>query len=359
MENYYKLLGILKNATPEEIKKAYHKLAHKYHPDKLGGNEKKFKEINEAYQILSDSKKRAEYDRFGRVFTDGSTRGAWNGGAGFEGVNWDVNFGGFENMGDLGDVFDAFFEGLGVKPKRKVYKRGSDLEITVTVTLEEAKLGKKVNLDYETHLICSSCGGLGFDPEAGVKKCEYCSGRGEIRESRNTFFGSFMQVVVCKHCRGFGEIPNKICVKCEGSGRVYGSRNTVLEIRPGIEEGQIIKVKSMGEAGEKQAETGDLYVRVKVLPHSKFERRGQELYAFVTINIIDLLLGRTIQVDTLGGGKVEVKIPPGHHLSEEIRIKGEGMTKNNNLVVKFDVRTPKEITPEVKSLLEELEKLTK
>lgn len=359
MENYYKVLGVLKNATPEEIKKAYHKLAHKYHPDKLGGNEKKFKEISEAYQVLSDSQKRAQYDRFGRVFTDGNTGGGWNGGAGFEGVNWDVNFGGFENMGDLGDVFDAFFEGLGVKPKRKVYKRGSDLEITVTITLEEAKLGKKINLDYQTYLACASCKGLGFDPEAGVKKCEYCSGRGEIKESRNTFFGNFMQVATCKHCHGFGETPNKVCMKCQGSGRVHGPRNTVLEIRPGVEEGQIIKAKSMGEAGEKQAETGDLYVRVKVLPHPNFERRGQELYTVVIINIIDVLLGRTIQVDTLGGGKVEVKIPMGHRLSEEIRIKGEGMTKSHDFIVKFDVRAPKEITPHAKSLLEELEKFLK
>lgn len=357
MRDYYEILGIARGASAEEIKKAYRQLAHKYHPDKRGGDEKKFKEINEAYQVLSDANKRAQYDKFGRVFSGGSGN-AWNG-MGQEGFNWDINFGGFENMSDLGDVFDAFFEGLGVKPKRKAYKRGSDLEINVTVTLEEAKCGKRVNLDYHTHLTCQACKGFGHDTGAGLKKCEYCGGRGEVRESRNTFFGNFVQIVACKNCHGIGEIPNKICHTCKGSGRMAGSRNTVLEIRPGIDDGQIIKIKSMGEAGERQAESGDLYVRVKVLPHPKFERKGQNIFTTVQMNIIDVLLGKKMHIETLGGGKVEVKIPAGHRLSEELKIKGEGMTGEGDLVIKLDVVTPKDLSAKAKKLLEELEKLLK
>ncbi|OGI99416.1 hypothetical protein A3H53_01365 [Candidatus Nomurabacteria bacterium RIFCSPLOWO2_02_FULL_40_10] len=357
MRDYYEILGVGKGASTEEIKKAYRRLAHKYHPDKAGGNEEKFKEINEAYQVLSDNGKRSQYDRFGRVSGSGPGR-AWSG-MDPDGFNWDINLGGFDNVSDLGEVFDAFFEGLGVKPKRKVYKRGSDLEITVTITLEEAKSGKRVNLDYQTYLICHSCKGLGFDPKAGLKRCEYCDGRGEVKESRNTFFGNFVQVVSCKHCHGFGQIPNKVCGICNASGRVRGSRNTVLEIRPGIDDGQIIKIKGMGETGERQAESGDLYVRVKVLPNPKFERRGQDIYTVVPVNIIDLILGKSVQVETLGGGKVEVKVPAGHRLSEELKVKGEGMVQNHDLIVKLDVVVPKKIGSEAKKLLEELEKLIK
>ena len=357
MRDYYEVLGVGKGASTEEIKKAYRRLAHKYHPDKAGGDEKKFKEINEAYQVLSDNGKRSQYDRFGRVSGNGAG-GAWSG-MGPDGFNWDINLGGFDNVSDLGEVFDAFFEGLGVKPKRKVYKRGSDLEITVTVTLEEAKSGKRVNLDYQTYLACRSCKGLGYDPEAGLKKCEYCDGRGEVRESRNTFFGNFVQVVACKHCHGFGQIPNKVCVHCGASGRVRGSRNTVLEIRPGIDDGQIIKIKGMGETGERQAESGDLYVRVKVLSDPKFERKGQDIYTVAPVNIVDLILGKKVQVDTLSGGKVEVKVPAGHRLSEELRVKGEGMAQDHDLIVKLDVVMPKNLSSNAKKLLEELEKLIK
>jgi len=356
MKNYYELLGITKGASNDEIKKAYRRLAHKYHPDKQGGDEKKFKEINEAYQILSDEKKRSEYDKFGRVFS-GEVGGGWNGD--FQGFNWDINLGGFQDASELGDVFDAFFEGLGVKPKRKIYRRGSDLEIVATITLEEAKTGKRINLDYQTHLTCSTCHGLGHDSNAGLKKCEYCGGRGEVRESRNTFFGNFAQVVSCKHCRGFGQIPNKVCGSCKGSGRSVGGRSTVLEIRPGIEEGQIIKIKGMGEAGENQSDSGDLYVRVKVLPHAKFERRGNDLYTTVTVNLVDVLLNKKIKVGTLGGGETEVKIPAGHHLTNNIRIKNEGMADGGDLVVKLDVFTPKDLSQKTKKILDELEKLMK
>src|SRR3989338_9539161 len=354
--NYYEVLGVSKAATTEEIKKAYRKLAHKYHPDKTGGDEKKFKEINEAYQILADSKKRSEYDRFGRVSSGGGPSGF---GPGFEGVNWDINFGGFDNVGDLNEVFESFFEGLGVRPKRKVYKRGSDLEIGVTVTLEEAKTGKRVNLDYQTQTTCVTCKGLGSDTKAGSKKCEHCDGRGEVRESRNTFFGNFAQVVTCKHCQGFGQIPNKVCGSCKGSGRSVGGRSTVLEIRPGIEEGQIIKIKGMGKASENQSDSGDLYVRVKVLPHAKFERRGNDLYTTVTVNLVDVLLNKKIKVGTLGGGETEVKIPTGHHLTNNIRIKNEGMADGGDLVVKLDVFTPKDLSQKTKKILDELEKLMK
>ncbi|MEK7195829.1 MAG: DnaJ C-terminal domain-containing protein, partial [Patescibacteria group bacterium] len=236
---------------------------------------------------------------------------------------------------------------------------GSDLEIGVAITLEEAKAGKRINLDYQTQLVCTTCKGLGSDTKAGSKKCEYCDGRGEVRESRHTFFGNFAQVIACKHCQGFGQIPNKVCATCKGFGRVYGSRNAVLEIRPAIEDGQLIKIKGMGEAGERGTESGDLYVKVSVLPHSKFERKGNDLYTVLPVNVLDILLEKKIKVDTLSSGKAEIKVPLGHTLTKEIRVKGEGMTSQSDLIVRLDPYTPKDIPAEAKSLIAELEKLIK
>jgi molecular chaperone DnaJ len=349
MRDYYEVLGVPRDAAPEDIKKAYRRLAHKYHPDKAGGDEARFKEVNEAYQVLSDVRKRAEYDRFGRAFSAG-------GGAGGPGWGWDVNFGDLGNLGDLGDVFDVFFEGLGMRPRRKSYERGTDLELGVQVTLEEAKSGKTVNLEYETRVSCSACEGRGYKTEAGVRKCEHCGGRGEIRESRQTFFGNFVQVVVCSECRGTGEVPIALCPDCRGEGRRKDVRSVRLEIRPGVLDGQIIKVKGMGESGERKAEAGDLYVRVGVKPHPVFERRGDDLYMELTVPVTDILLGKKKSITVLGGRKIQVQIPAGFDLSKELKVQGEGMADGGNLFIRLKIKTPK-LNSRAKELVEELEKL--
>lgn len=348
MKDYYEILGVNRSASEDEVKKAYRKLAHKYHPDKSGGDEKRFKEINEAYQVLSDAKKRTSYDRFGQAFP-GSDFGGFP-------FGWDVNFQGVENMSDLGDVFDAIFEGLGVKERRRSYSHGADLELMVQITLEEARSGKSVNLEYETLVSCKSCGGLGHFPDTGFTKCNYCGGRGEIKESKNTFFGNFSQVVTCKDCGGRGEVPNKICETCKGGGRVNGGRTVALEIRPGVSDDQIIKVKGMGESGEQGPEAGDLYVRIKVKPHTVFERRGNDLVRSLNVSIIDVFLSRKIKVETLDKREIQVPIPAGFGLKDELRVKGEGMTPDGDLIVRPDIKIPKHLSPKAKKLLEELEK---
>jgi len=357
MKDYYKILGVPRGASEEEIKKAYRKLAHQYHPDKQGGDEKKFKEINEAYQVLSDRKKRAQYDRFG-------TTEPFDGfGSPFgEAQRWDVNFDarGFSDIGDLSDFFDSFFESVGVRPRRKRYQRGSDFEITLEVTLEEVFRGTVKTLVYRLPVRCAHCSGRGGDPKAGNKTCNVCGGRGEIREERRTFFGIFSQVKSCSECHGFGEIPAKPCAQCGGSGRVVSERKVEVKIFPGVQDNQIITIKGAGEAGERGAAEGDLYVRVKVKPHHIFERRGDDLIVKKEISVFDLLLGRSVEVPTLGGGVVKVEIPAHFDLKQSIRIAGEGMPKfgsfgRGDLLVDLVIKPRKKLSSRQRKLLEDLE----
>jgi molecular chaperone DnaJ len=345
MQDYYEILGVNKNASEEEIKKAYRKLAHQFHPDKNGGSEEEFKKINEAYQVLSNKQKRAQYDTFGGT-------NPFEGGSGF---NWDINFNGFEDLGDLEDIFSTFFEGLGVRPRRRTYQRGADVELAAEISLEEAQAGKVIDLEYETYIRCETCGGVGHEKNTTFKRCDYCSGQGQIKETRNTFFGGFAHVVSCPQCRGAGEIPEAVCRECKGSGRVSKKRRVKIEVRPGIEGGQIIKVKGMGEAGENNASNGDLYVKVMVQPHPDFERSGDDLLCKKKVSVVDVLLGREIEVSDLKGEKSKVNIPHTSSLPEEVRIKGKGITPRGDLVVKLEVETPKRLSKRAKELLEKLD----
>ncbi|MFH1188816.1 MAG: J domain-containing protein [bacterium] len=353
MKDYYTILEVKKDSSPEEIKKAYRRLAHKYHPDKAGGDEAKFKEINEAYQVLSNVEKRHQYDQFGQTFSGGQTPPGGFGGANAGG--WNVHTGGFEDISDLGDIFDAVF-GSGARQKRRTYHRGADLELPVSITLKEAQKGKKVDFSFETYVLCTSCKGIGYDESAGTAQCERCDGKGEIRETQSTFFGNFAKVVPCKKCGGNGKIPNKVCSTCKGSGRIRGKRDVQVEIRPGIEDGQIIKMVGMGEIGEKQAGAGDLYVRVSVKSHSLFTRRGNDLLIKLSVSLIDILLQKKIEVPLLNGEHKTIEIPAGYNINESLRIKGEGMTVYNDLVVIFEARTPKKLDKHARALLEDLAK---
>lgn len=367
MRDYYEVLGVGRSASADDIKKAFRRLAHKYHPDKSGGDADKFKEINEAYQVLSNPEKRKQYDKFGRVF-DGNAAGAGHGGqsgfgfGGFPGgspFEWNVNFDGENGMGDLGDIFDAFFEGLGVRPKRKSYRRGSDIEVPVAITLEEAKTGKKINLEYKTQVKCESCKGHGYDVKAGQTKCAHCNGRGEVQETHNTFFGNLNRVVQCKYCKGTGEVPNKVCQSCKGEGRIPGTKKVTVDIRPGVMSGQIIKIQGTGEAGERNTDAGDLYVRVVVKPHPEFVRDGNNLIKRLRVNLEDILLQKNIETKNLLGKKISFNIEPGSVITDEIRIKGEGMTPSGDMVVKLEIQTPRRLSAKARKLLEELEKTLK
>ena len=361
-KDYYKILGVEKSASEDDVKKAYRRLAHKYHPDRPGGDDTKFKEINEAYQELSDREKRTQYDRFGSAgFDFGSAAGAgFRPGPGGFGFNFDFGFDP-ENMSDLGgmsDIFDAFFEGLGVR-KRKTYKRGSDIEVVQPITLEEAYRGTKKEIRYQTFAACAACQGHGYFEKEGTSSCKACDGKGEIKEARNTFFGSFSQLKACEKCFGTGSIPNKLCSECRGNGRAMSSKSFTVDITPGIREGQIIKVIKAGETGERGAEAGDLYVRIRVLPHKMFTRSGDDLVVRERVNLLDILLNKKIELSTIAGKKATIEIPSGVNVKEPLRVAGLGMPRfgrsgHGDLIADLEIVVPKHLSAKAKKLLEEL-----
>ena len=368
MSDYYKILGINKGAADSDIKKAFHKLAHKYHPDKSSGDEKKFKEIVEAYSVLSDKNKREQYDKFGRVFEGAQTanqgpfgagQGPFGGGFGFE---FDPSA--FSDASDLGDIFEAFFEGMGVKQKRRTYQRGADVEVVQEITLEEAFFGVKRELAYKINIICDKCSGKGHDVKEGFDKCSVCAGRGEIKETRNTFFGSFAQVKQCNECFGTGQIPKKICSHCKGAGRIIGEQKAKIDILPGIADNQIIKIQGMGEAGERGVEGGDLYVRIKIKSHPVFSRFGNDLLIKKEIKLVDILLEEKIEAPTISGDRIKVEIPENFNLKENLVIPKQGMpvfgggwrSGRGNLIIELKIKTPKKASAKAKKILEDFKK---
>jgi molecular chaperone DnaJ len=263
------------------------------------------------------------------------------------------------NFGDLGDIFETFFEGFGVTPKRKTYRSGSDLQIIQEITLEEAFSGISKNIVLRTYIICGDCKGKGGEPSAGMITCSICNGRGEVKEERRSFFGSFSQVKVCPNCQGFGEIPKKVCGSCKGSGRVSGERKISLEIRAGVADGQIIQIKSMGEAGERGTPVGDLYVRIKIRPHHIFARQGDDLLIRKEVRLIDLLLGNKLELPTIEKKNIEIEIPAGADLKKFIRVRGEGMPRfgrsgRGDLLMDLEIKAPHKASGKLKDELEKL-----
>ena len=355
-KDYYKILGVSRNATEEDIKKAYRKLAHQYHPDKNGGDAEKFKQINEAYQILSNKEKRAQYDRFGNSPFD------WAQGKPFD-FSFEFGFdpGNLSDLGDVNDIFEAFFDGIGLKRKRKNYEQGSDLETELEIKLEEAFRGTRKTMPVEVYAACGKCSGVGYFAKDGLSICPACNGQGDIKESKRSFFGSFQQIKNCERCAGSGQMPNKPCLVCSGDGRFKKINEIEINIAPGIESGQIIKVTKAGDVGLRGAAAGDLYVRIKIAPHPIFERKGDNLLAKKEINLIDILLEKKIEIKTIGSNTLFVEIPSGANLNEEFRIPGEGMPRlgsygRGDLYVKFIIKQPSRLSKEAKDLLEKLKK---
>ncbi len=358
-KDYYKILGVDKNASDEELKKAYRKLAHQHHPDKASGDEAKFKEVNEAYQVLSNKEKRANYDRFGTADFNGfnpGQAGGWGGAGGFPGGFGFNGFDGNVDMGDLGDFVESIFGGMG-GARRRGTPRGADLETTIEITLEEVLRGVKKTLDIRTFIQCDVCKGDGGEPGAGSETCPTCKGAGQVREERRTFLGNFAQVRTCDRCHGKGSVPKKLCVKCKGKGRVHGERKTVLEIMPGIEDTQVIQVKGFGEAGEYGVPAGDLYVRIRVKSHQAFARRGDDLIVRQNLEVMDLLLGKKLSVPTLEGERQEFEIAAGFDLKQPYRIPNKGLPhfgshRRGDLLVDFIIKAPKKLSPEQRKGLE-------
>lgn len=357
--NYYEILGVNKSASKEEIKKAFRKLAHKYHPDKNRGNDGEFKEINEAYSVLSDDKKRAEYDAYGRVFGDAGAAGQGFGGFSAEGGSasgWGFGAGSDDGVEfDLGDIFEGFFGG---GPGKRQIRRGRDISIDLEISFEESVFGTERKVLLSKISICEKCGGNGAQPGSEIKKCSFCQGSGKIRETKKSFFGSFTSLRECEKCSGKGSTPSKKCSACFGSGIVPKKEEITVSIPSGIENGEMIKLAGMGEAVANGV-SGDLYAKIHVLPHPVFKKKGKDIFMDLDIKISDSLLGAEKEIKTIDG-IIKLKIPAGIDSGEILRVGGKGMPqgreKRGDLMIRVVVRTPKKISRSAKKLVEELKK---
>jgi len=366
MKDYYEILGVPRDASQAEIKNAFYKLAHKYHPDK-GGDAEKFKEMNSAYQVLSNPEKRAQYDKFGTTF-EGAGVGAEGGFPGFDwqNVNFEEPFGSsFNNFGgnfDFSDIFSEFFGGE-TRRRRKTtnQNRGRNLEITTEITLEEAGFGAKKEVSFKTYVVCEHCHGKGYEPGSKVKTCPQCKGEGVIREAKRTILGTFTQIIECPKCHGRGKIPEKPCHVCGGDGRYYDSKTITIDIPQGIRNGETIKIRGEGEAGILGNSSGDLYIKIFLKPHSVFERKGDDLFIILYLSFPEATLGKDVEINTLDKKKIILKIPAGTDAGEIFRIRGKGIKHFSSagfgdLYATVKIKTPKNISKKAKELLEELQK---
>ncbi|MFH1656488.1 MAG: molecular chaperone DnaJ [Candidatus Nealsonbacteria bacterium] len=359
--DYYKILGVTKDASQEDIKKAFHKLAHQHHPHK-GGDEKKFKEVNEAYQILSNKEKRAQYDRFGRVVDGPGGAGSgfggnWAWGRGFSGQEGpDIEF----EVGDLGDIFGDLFGFRGQSTKRKDFKKGKNIRIDVEVSLEEVLKGLTKDITLYKQIICSRCESSGGEPNTKIKECFSCRGTGQVQEIKKTFLGSFTKWAICPECKGEGQIPEKACNVCKGEGRIKGEENIKIFIPAGIDSNQVIRISEKGNAGKKEGASGDLFVRVLIKKHPIFERRGDDLICSIPISFSQAVLGGEIDILTLDKKTVSLKIIAGTESGKILRIKNKGIPHfsgfgSGDLYVELLIEIPKKPTKKQKEVLKKLE----
>lgn len=359
MKDYYTILGVPRNASEDEIKKAYRKLAHKYHPDK-GGSSEKFKEINEAYQVLSNKEKRAQYDRYGRVF-EGSGPGFDQGfswGWGFDPETMHERFGEGFDFGDLGEIFEDFFGGVSGRARREG-KKGRDIAVDLEIPLEATLRGHERTISIYKLVLCSRCAGNGGEPGTKVQECFSCRGTGEVQQIQKTFFGSFTRIAMCPECKGEGTRPEKLCNVCRGEGRIRDQETIKIFIPAGVDTNQEIKILGKGDAGRRGGKSGDLYVRILVKKHPLFERRGDDLYTATSISFSQAALGDEIEVQTLEGKTILLKVPEGTESGKILRISGKGIPHfsgygRGNLYVKLLVKTPKKLSKKQKELMEEL-----
>lgn len=358
-KDYYQILGIDKKSSKEEIKKAFRTLAHKYHPDKKGGDEAKFKEINEAYTILSDEKKRAEYDAYGRVFSDGSgPSGA--GAGGFGGGFGGFDFSQFTQGGNgesfemnFGEMFSDFFGG-----SRERTRRGRDISIDAELSFEESIFGvtRKILLNKASN--CRTCSGSGGAPGSAQSTCKTCNGKGKIREMRGTILGSFATERTCSACHGKGKIPDEKCKTCSGAGVTKQENEISVKIPAGIENGEMIRLTAAGESVS-GGSPGDLYIKIHVKKHSMFRKEGLNLVTDLKIKLSDALLGTEYSLKTLDGN-VSLKIPAHVGFGEILRIKGKGVPNDRgargDLMVRIIIELPKSLSKNARKMLEELKK---
>lgn len=351
--DYYEVLGVGKSASADEIKKAFRRLAVQYHPDKEGGDETKFKEINEAYEVLKDDKKRQRYDQFGHAGVGGAA-GSGDPYAGFGGFGQgqNINFD-FGDMG-LGDIFGSFFGGGQSQQRRQ--KRGRDVETAVEISFEDAVFGTEVELNLNLDDECEHCKGTTVEPGHELKTCDECKGSGQTVRVMRTMFGNIQQATVCPKCNGAGKVPEKVCTVCHGSGTQRKKQAVGLKIPAGIDDGATIRLREHGEAianGPK----GDLYVNIRVKPHKKFTREGDLILSEETVDMVDAALGTEIKVDTVDG-PVKMRVPAGTQSGTDFKLSGHGVTHMRKdtrgaHIVTLVVETPTKLNKKQQQLLEE------
>ncbi len=345
-QDYYATLGVQRGANAEELKKAYRKLAMQYHPDRNPGDaaaESKFKELNEAYDVLKDEQKRAAYDRYGHAAFENGGMGAGGGGGGF----------GFE--GGLGDIFEQMF---GQTRRGGGPQSGADIKAAVEIDLKDAFAGTKANVRVTTRMTCDSCGGTGsFDKASGSENCGTCGGAGRVRAQQ----GFFLVERTCPTCGGSGKVVRNPCRLCAGSGTVPREKTLAVQIPAGVEDGTRIRLSGEGEAGLRGAPPGDLYVHVGIRPHELFQRDGANIFCRVPLRMTQASLGSEIEVPTIDGTAAKVKIPAGTQSGDQFRLRGKGFsvlrsTQRGDMYIQVSVETPQSLTRRQRELLEEFER---
>lgn len=349
-KDFYEVLGIDKSASDEEIKKAFKKAALKYHPDRNQGDkeaEEKFKEINEAYQVLSDPEKRQRYDQFGTADFNGA-------GGGFDGFD----FGGFGGFGDIfGDIFGGGFGGFGGSANKNGPRKGADLEYDLTLTFEEAMAGCEKEIRVTRREKCETCGGNGAKAGTSPKTCSKCSGRGKIQVQRRTPLGIMSTTATCDACHGNGKIIDDPCSTCKGSGKERKTRSITVNIPAGVDTGNVMPLRGQGEAGDNGGPAGDLYINIRVMNHSIFKRKGNDIHMETHISFGKAALGIDIKVPTIDGD-VTYKVPAGTQPGTVFRLKGKGVPRVNSTgrgdhYVKVIVDVPKSLTAEQEEALKD------
>jgi molecular chaperone DnaJ len=347
MEDYYTTLGVDRGASADEIKQAYRRLAHKYHPDKDGGDEEKFKEVNTAYQVLGDREKRSQYDRFGSTFDQAGTNGPFGGG-------FNVNI---DDFGDIGSIFDTFFGRT--RSSSAQQRKGSDVNIDLTISFEESAKGTKKDITHRIFQTCSHCRGNKAEPGTPITTCSVCKGKGTVSQTQQSILGVFTQSTKCKSCDGQGSTLQTPCQRCRGEGRELKERTLTIDVPAGIGDRQTIRLSGKGEAPAGQGNLGDLYISIHVQPHKVLRREGDNTASSVNVSFVDAALGTNLTIDTLDGPR-KLTIPPGTQPGTPFTLSGLGFPSlhtrtRGDHVITTQIQIPKKLSRKQKQLLNEFQ----
>jgi molecular chaperone DnaJ len=349
--DYYETLGIPRNADEAEVKKAYRNLARKYHPDvcKEPGAEDKFKEINEAYSVLSDEQKKRQYDNMGHETFTNASKGSYSGAGGFGGGGFSSDFSGF------GDIFDFFGGGQ----RRSGPQPGADLLMRIQIRLEDAVAGMDRDIEVMHTEPCPACSGSGSETKK-LNTCPRCGGTGQMRQATHSPFGQFIRMTPCNQCEGKGKIPEKVCKACRGSGHTRVKRKISVHIPAGVDNGMRLRMEGYGEAGDYGAHNGDLFIEIYVQPHDRFVRTGDNLETIIEISPAQAVLGTSVDIETIDKRHIDLKIPAGVQFNTALKISGEGVKrrgKPGDLLVRVKIITPKSVNSEQKELYQKIAEL--